>query len=44
MEPRKLANSKGFESIWDGNIDMALFMNSEGTLDFTVWKAKSFTF
>lgn len=36
MEPRKLANSRGFESILDGNADMVLYMNSEGTLDFTV--------
>ena len=44
MEPRELANSRGFESILDGNTDMVLYMNSEGTLDFTVWKVKSLYF
>ena len=44
MEPRELANSRGFESILDGNTDMVLYMNFEGTLDFTVWKVKSLYF
>lgn len=45
MEPRKLANSRGFESILDGNTDMVpAFMNSEGTLDFHCMKVKCLYF